>query len=356
MKTAVVLDTNVFVAAAFNPSSTSAEIIAAVREGRLLLVSSDETRAETEHILRQIPPVNWTDFEGLFDEAKRCEGRLDVEAFAFIPDASDRKFAALADATSAALVTMDDHLLAVREKAGVSILRPEEFWRRQTSGARFVPLQFTEYPVDEMKARANEFHREVRRRRTVRDFADRSVPREVIEECIRAAGTAPSGANMQPWHFAVVSDATTKRRIRQAAEEEERDFYNNRAPQEWLDALAPLGTDECKEFLETAPYLIAVFVENYGVREDGTKVKHYYATESVGIATGILITALHWAGLATLTHTPSPMGFLNNILGRPGNERPFLLLVTGYPADDAEVPDIPKKNLNEIAMFDQEPD
>lgn len=219
------------------------------------------------------------------------------------------------------------------------------------SEPQFIPLEFAENSQEEMQRRAREFREEVERRRTVRDYSDRKVSREIIEECIRAAGTAPSGANLQPWHFVVVSDPKTKARIREAAEEEEYDFYHNRAPQEWLDALAPLGTDEHKEFLERAPYLIAVFVESYGISDDGTKLKHYYATESVGIATGILITALHWAGLATLTHTPSPMGFLSEILNRPENERPFLLLVTGYPAEGAEVPGISKKALGEIATF-----
>ena len=216
----------------------------------------------------------------------------------------------------------------------------------------FLPLtEYQAYPPDEMKRRASEFYDEVKRRRTVRDFSDRPVPIEVIEYCIRAAGTAPSGANMQPWHFAVVSDPAVKERIRVEAEKEEKEFYERRAPQEWLDALAPLGTDQNKPFLETAPYLIVVFAENFGLLPDGRRVKHYYATESVGIATGILITALHHAGLATLTHTPSPMGFLNEILDRPENERPFLVVVTGYAAGDAMVPKITKKSLDEIATF-----
>lgn len=199
--------------------------------------------------------------------------------------------------------------------------------------------------------RAVDFRKRAARRRTVREYSDRPVPRAVIEECILAAGTAPSGANHQPWHFVVVSDPEVKARIRVAAEQEERAFYHGGAPQEWLDALAALGTDEHKPFLETAPYLIAIFAERYMRREDGSKVKNYYVQESVGIATGILITSLHHAGLATLTHTPSPMNFLNEILGRPSNERPFLLLVTGYPAADASVPAITKKPLEEIATF-----
>ena len=220
------------------------------------------------------------------------------------------------------------------------------------TSANFLPLSgFRSYPEQEMLERATDFYEEVKRRRTVRDFSDKDVPREVVEMCIRSAGTAPSGANLQPWHFVPVSDPGLKQRIRLAAEAEEHEFYTKRAPQEWLDALAPLGTDEHKEFLETAPYLIAIFTLTYTLLPDGRKVKHYYATESVGIATGILITALHHAGLATLTHTPSPMKFLNEILGRPTNERPFLLLVVGYPAEDAKVPAISKKSLSEIATF-----
>jgi nitroreductase len=205
--------------------------------------------------------------------------------------------------------------------------------------------------ADTMKARAAAFYAEIKRRRTVREFSNRPVPREVIEDCLRAAGTAPNGANLQPWHFVVVTDPAIKRQIREGAEEEERAFYHGKAPQEWLDALAPLGTDEHKPFLETAPYLIAIFAESYGELPDGRKVKHYYTQESVGIATGILITAVHHAGLVSLTHTPSPMGFLNEILGRPARERPFLILVVGYPADGATVPDITKKALSEIATF-----
>jgi nitroreductase len=216
----------------------------------------------------------------------------------------------------------------------------------------FLPLTtYRRYPEAEMHQRALAFYEEIRRRRTVRDFAPTPVPREVMENCLRAAGTAPSGANLQPWHFVVVSDAAVKKQIRLAAEEEEREFYTHRAPPEWLEALAPLGTDAHKPFLEIAPFLIAVFAQRFGLLPDGRTCKHYYAVESVGIATGILITALHHAGLATLTHTPSPMNFLNQILGRPENERPFLLLVVGYPAEDAKVPDIGKKPLTEIATF-----
>jgi nitroreductase len=202
-----------------------------------------------------------------------------------------------------------------------------------------------------MKRRAAEFYDDIRRRRTVRQFSTRPVAREVIDDCLRAAGTAPSGANIQPWHFVVVSDPAIKRTIRTEAEKEEHEFYHHKAPQEWLDALAPLGTDEHKPFLEDAPYIIVIFAESYGVLPDGRKVKHYYAQESVGIATGMLIAAVHHAGLVSLTHTPSPMGFLNEILGRPAHERPFLILVTGYPADDARVPVITKKPLEQIATF-----
>lgn len=216
---------------------------------------------------------------------------------------------------------------------------------------RFVPLEFQEYSSQEMENRAAAFYAEIRRRRTVRDFSDRPVARAVIEDCLQAAGTAPNGANMQPWHFVIVSDAAVKRRIRAAAEEEERVFYAERAPQEWLEALAPLGTDWQKPFLEIAPYLIVVMAQSYSLLPSGRKVKNYYVQESVGIAVGFLIQALHHAGLATLTHTPSPMGFLNEILGRPDNERPYLILVAGYPAVAAQVPDITKKSLDEIATF-----
>jgi iodotyrosine deiodinase len=213
-------------------------------------------------------------------------------------------------------------------------------------------LEFTLVPEEEMRERARTFAEEMARRRTVRDYADRDVPREIIEEALRAAGSAPSGANLQPWHFVAIGrDPDLRRRLREAAEAEEHDFYTHRAPREWLEALAPLGTDARKPFLEIAPWLIAVFVEAHGVRPDGSSVKHYYAVESVGLATGLLIAALHRAGLATLTHTPSPMGFLNTVLARPANERPFLLLVVGYPAEGAEVPDISRKPLEAIATF-----
>ena len=218
--------------------------------------------------------------------------------------------------------------------------------------AVFQPLSsYIEYPVEEMKQRAIDFRKQMQDRRTVRQFADRPVPREIIEECLLTAGTAPNGANLQPWRFVVVSDPKIKHEIRVAAEEEEKDFYNRRAPEEWLEALAPLGTDERKPFLETAPYLIAIFGKTHSDLPDGRRVKNYYVNESVGIATGMLITAIHNAGLVSLTHTPSPMGFLNQILNVPSDARPFLLLVTGYPAEDAEVPVIKKKSIEEIATF-----
>ncbi len=215
-----------------------------------------------------------------------------------------------------------------------------------------VPLdQYREYPIAEMRERLAEFYTDLNRRRTVREFSSRPVPRDIIETALRTANTAPSGANLQPWHFVVISGADTKKRIRQAAEAEEREFYAHRASEEWLAALAPLGTDERKPFLETAPYLIAVFLQKFGTLPDGRKVKHYYPTESTGLATGLLIAALHRAGLATLTHTPSPMKFLNEILGRPKSERPFLLLVVGYPADNARVPDVGRKALDEFTTW-----
>ena len=185
-------------------------------------------------------------------------------------------------------------------------------------------------------------------RRTVRDFSPEPVPYGLIEQAIRTAATAPSGANQQPWHFVVVADPSIKKQIREAAEAEEKENYEHRFPPEWLEALAPFGTDANKPFLETAPYLIVVFACNHGLTPAGEKIKHYYVQESVGIATGFLLTALHMAGLATLTHTPSPMGFLTKILRRPANERPFLLIPVGYPAPEAQVPELTKKPLSEI--------
>ncbi len=217
---------------------------------------------------------------------------------------------------------------------------------------RFIPLEFERVSEEEQRRRAEEFERRLRTRRSVRHFSSAPVPLHFIETAIRIAGRAPSGANRQPWRFVVVSNPEIKRQIREAAEAEERTNYERRFPDEWLETLAPLGTDWHKEFLETAPYLIVVFREDYGLerREDGStrRVKHYYVMESVGIACGFLIAALHWMGLATLTHTPSPMGFLFRILNRPPNEKPYLLIPVGYPAADAQVPDIPKKSAAEI--------
>ncbi len=207
------------------------------------------------------------------------------------------------------------------------------------------------YPSAEMNTRAASFYEDMRRRRTVRDFADTPVSRVVIEHALLAAGTAPSGANLQPWHFTVIESPAVKRRIREAAEAEEREFYNGRAPQEWLDALEPLGTDANKPFLEAAPILIAIFGQRFSRSSGGGKVKNYYVPESVGIATGFLLAALHHAGLVSLTHTPSPMNFLNEICDRPADEKPYLLLVVGYPAQGCVVPlqGGIKKPLAEIA-------
>ncbi len=215
-----------------------------------------------------------------------------------------------------------------------------------------VPLPARE-PLDDAARlqRAQAFADELALRRTVRDFAPTPVPRAVIEACLRAAGTAPSGANQQPWRFVAVSDPALKRSIREAAEAEERAFYDHRAPGEWLQALAPLGTGADKPFLDIAPWLIAVFYERYGVDAEGNKHKRYYPHESVGIATGLLIAALHLAGLATLTHTPSPMGFLNEVLGRPRNEMAYLLLVVGHAAPDCRVPDVQRMPLEAFATF-----
>lgn len=206
-----------------------------------------------------------------------------------------------------------------------------------------------------MLTRARKFRELVATRRTVRDFSSEPVAKEIIDECLRAAGTAPSGANRQPWHFAVVSNSELKKKIRLAAEAEEKEFYQTRAPEDWLQALAPLGTDADKPFLETAPYLIVVFAEKYGQDDAGEKQKNYYVTESVGIACGILLTALHSAGLATLTHTPSPMKFLNDLLQRPVAEKPLMIIVVGYPAAGAQIPDISRKSLEGIASFFDKP-
>lgn len=204
---------------------------------------------------------------------------------------------------------------------------------------------------EELKTRAATFFEEMSRRRTVREFSSRPIPREIIANCIQTAGTAPSGANLQPWHFVAVRNPAVKHEIRVAAEREEQEFYAHRAPAAWLEALAALGTDWRKPFLETAPWLIAIFSQPYRVLPDGSRLKHYYAIESVGIATGFLVAALHGAGLAALTHTPSPMGFLNSILDRPAHEKPFLLLVVGHPGEGVAVPDIQRKTLREISSF-----
>ncbi|MFC4347470.1 nitroreductase family protein [Kordiimonas lipolytica] len=218
-----------------------------------------------------------------------------------------------------------------------------------------LPLSdFIEYPQDEMRARAQAFYDEIKRRHTVRDFSDRPVPRDIIDNCLRAAGTAPSGANHQPWHFALIGSPDVKAQVREKAEQEERAFYNEgRASDEWLDALSALGTDAHKPYLETAPWLIAIFAQRRGGVEAGMSRKNYYVPESVGIATGFLISALHHAGLATLTHTPKPMNFLNEICGRPADERPYILLVTGYPAEGATIPvhATIKKPLEDIVSY-----
>jgi nitroreductase len=215
-------------------------------------------------------------------------------------------------------------------------------------------IEFTSlptYPPDEAARRARDFYEAMKGRRTVRDYSDEPVERGLIEDAIRAAGTAPSGANHQPWHFVAISDPELKRQIRVSAENEEEKFYGGRAGETWLDAIAHLGTNEKKPFLETAPWLIAVFAERVGTGPDGSSRKNYYVSESVGIATGFLIAALHDAGLATLTHTPSPMSFLGGLCGRPEGERPYLLLVVGHPAKGCQVPNITRKSLGEIASF-----
>ncbi len=215
----------------------------------------------------------------------------------------------------------------------------------------FIPLDFSPQEEAAMQQKASDFYQLMSKRRSVRDFSDKPVPASVLKDAILAAGTAPSGANMQPWHFVVVQDPAVKQQIRQAAEIEERELYENRASEEWLNALAPLGTDANKPFLETAPALIAIFLKKVTLDDNGDKHKNYYTSESVGIATGVLITALHNAGLATLTHTPSPMKFLSQVLDRPSHERPFLLLVTGYPAEGTVVPDIERLPVDKIATF-----
>ena len=220
--------------------------------------------------------------------------------------------------------------------------------------AKYVPLTgYEDLTEAEMQSRADSVLETLSKRRTIRDFSDKPVPRALIESCIKAAGTAPSGANHQPWYFVAISNAEIKRKIRIAAEAEEVEFYGKRASEEWLDALAPLGTDASKPFLETAPWLIAVFSQKRGGEKTGQDKKNYYITESVGLATGMLITALHSAGLGTLTHTPAPMGFLRDICKRPKDEKPFVLMVVGYPANDAKVPQhaLIKKDISEISVF-----
>ena len=215
----------------------------------------------------------------------------------------------------------------------------------------FMPLPFERLTEAEMQAQSSAFLTRIRQRRTVREFSDQAVPREIIENAIRAAGSAPSGANMQPWHFEAVSDPAIKTQIREGAEAEERELYRHRASEEWLKALEPLATDENKPFLETAPWLITVFLKKFTHDEQGRRYKNYYTQESVGIACGFLLAALHWSGLATLTHTPSPMKFLNGILERPGDERPYMLIVTGYPDPEARVPVLEKYPLEKISRF-----
>ena len=222
---------------------------------------------------------------------------------------------------------------------------------RATDRPDFIPLRsYREYPLPEMIGRSRQFADEMRRRRSIREFSDRPVPRSVIEACLEAAGTAPSGAHQQPWHFVAVSDPALKKAIRGAAEAAEAEFYAT-APAEWLAALAPLGTDAHKPYLEAAPWLIVAFAERYRVGEDGARHPNYYVMESVGIATGFLLAALHHSGLASLTHTPSPMGFLNRILGRPTNERPLVIVVAGYPAPGVRVPDLQRKPFSALATF-----
>lgn len=216
---------------------------------------------------------------------------------------------------------------------------------------KFRPYRPARLDGDEMEARAADFHAEMDSRRSVRMFSPDPVPRRLIELAMRTASTAPSGAHQQPWTFVAISDADTKRAIREAAEEEERRSYSGRMSEEWLEALKPIGTDEHKPYLEIVPWIVVLFEQVHGTFSDGRVRKHYYARESTGIAAGLFITTLHHMGLATLTHTPSPMGFLRDILGRPPNERPFILFPVGFPADDAEVPDLQRKNLDDVAVF-----
>jgi nitroreductase len=215
----------------------------------------------------------------------------------------------------------------------------------------FVPLDFTRIPPEETLARARAFYAEMNRRRTTRHFSGEPVPREAIEYAIRTAGTAPSGAHQQPWTFVAVSDPGLKAQIREAAEREEHEFYHGRAPADWLEALAPLGTDEHKPHLTDAPWVVVVFRQAWGAGPGEARRTFYYTSESVGIAVGLFIAAVHHMGLVTLTHTPNPMGFLGELLGRPANEKAFLILPVGYPTRDARVPDLRRKPLAEIAEF-----
>ncbi len=216
---------------------------------------------------------------------------------------------------------------------------------------RFVPLHFSRCTDEELKQRARDFYESMRRRRSVRAFSDDPVPRECIEYAVRTAATAPSGAHQQPWRFVIVDDPELKHKIREAAEEEERINYEQRFPDAWLQALARLGTDEHKPFLETAPYLVVVFKESHGIDPNGGKITHYYVNESVGIACGLFIAALHTMGLVTLTHTPSPMGFLSKLLGRPANEKPYILFPVGFPEAGATVPDLARKPLEDVVQW-----
>ena len=220
----------------------------------------------------------------------------------------------------------------------------------------FIPLTHQRFELEETRRRAEDFYRLMDRRRSVRDFSDEPVPRELIETAIRTASTAPSGAHRQPWQFVVIGDPEIKHQIRVAAEAEERKSYEERMPDEWLQALAPLGVDWHKPFLEIVPWIVVVFEELFGFDEHGAKRKNYYVRESVGIACGMFITALHQMGLATLTHTPSPMRFLNEILGRPKNEKPYILFPVGYPVSDAQVPDLRRKSLEEVSIWDPKPE
>ena len=215
----------------------------------------------------------------------------------------------------------------------------------------FKKLQFQKITFEEMDYNANQFFQKVSSRRSVRDFSSDDFPIDIIKNCIKSASTAPSGANKQPWHFVIVKDPIIKRKIRKAAEIEEKEFYGGRAPKEWLDDLNQFGTDWNKPFLEEAPYLIVVFSKKFDINDDGTNKKNYYVSESVGIASGLLLTALHNAGLATLTHTPSPMAFLSDILNRPPSDKPYLIIPVGFPSENAEVPNIKKKTFKEICTI-----